>query len=140
MPEKNVNQLLEIGPKRHRNSLFFLMTFDENKKIKWRQIMGLNNVSKLISNDLEFDRKGLLIEKYNLQGIQIVCTGLTWAPYNIHENCNENGRGCSNSGFLVDMIQIWAKEYNFTWDIYADVEGDWGLKPISGRLIRSYTR
>ena len=65
-------------------------------------------------------------------GVEIVCTGLTWSPYNIHDDCNDVGRNCTNSGLLADMMSMWAKEYNFTWDVYADINGDWGLKPVSG--------
>ena len=64
--------------------------------------------------------------------VEIVCTGLTWSPYNIHDDCNDVGRNCTNSGLLADMMSMWAKEYNFTWDVYADINGDWGLKPVSG--------
>ena len=37
-------------------------------------------------------------------------------------------------------MDIWARELNFTWDIYADVNNSWGLDPIEGtpgpRLMR----
>jgi hypothetical protein len=32
------------------------------------------------------------------------------------------------------MMSMWAREYNFTWDIYADIDGDWGLNPVSGTI------
>ena len=74
--------------------------------------------------------------EHPVPGIEIVCTGLTWSPYNIHSNCNEFGRNCTNSGLLADMMSMWAREYNFTWDIYADIDGDWGLNPVSGNMVQ----
>ena len=29
-------------------------------------------------------------------------------------------------------MSLWANKYNFTWDVYNDLDGDWGLKPVSG--------
>ena len=49
-----------------------------------------------------------------------------------HENCNLQGRQCENSGLLIDMMEVWAKDFNFTWDIYAPPDNDWGLFPVSG--------
>ena len=43
------------------------------------------------------------------------------------------GRGCQNYGLLVDVMSIWAKEYNFTWDVYRDINNNWGLQPVSGK-------
>ena len=31
-------------------------------------------------------------------------------------------------------MDIWSKEANFTWDVYADVNGEWGSFPESGEL------
>ena len=92
----------------------------------------MNNSTQVIINDLNFDKMGRIKEYYDLNGLEIVCTGLTWSPYNIHDNCNEFGRNCSNSGLLADMMDMWAREFNFTWDVYADIDGSWGLNPVSG--------
>ena len=29
-------------------------------------------------------------------------------------------------------MNIWARDYNFTWDVYRDENNDWGLFPKSG--------
>ena len=73
-----------------------------------------------------------MIEEYDLQGAEIMATSLTWAPFNSHENCNSDGKACNNFGLLVDVMSLWAKECNFTFDIYNDLDGNWGLKPVSG--------
>ena len=33
----------------------------------------------------------------------------------------------------MDVMSIWAKEYNFTWDVYRDINNNWGLQPVSGK-------
>jgi hypothetical protein len=108
------------------------MTVDANNISKWRQIITFDNV-QVISNDLKFDDLGRIVEDYDLRGVEIFATSLSWMPFNLHENCNEKGRGCDNSGLLVDVMSLWANEYNFTWNIYKDLDGDWGLKPVSGK-------
>ena len=67
-----------------------------------------------------------------LLGLEIVATSLDWQPFIAHENCNSEGRRCYNYGMLPDLMDIWARNYNFTWDIFAGYDGDWGLFPVSG--------
>ena len=67
-----------------------------------------------------------------MQGLPITATSLEWPPYISIENCSNIGRNCSKSGYLVEFMDIWARELNFTWDIYADVNNSWGLDPIEG--------
>lgn len=114
------------------NSYFYLASLHEEKSLKWHFVITLKHSSHVIVNDLIFDEQGRIIEKYDLQGHQIVATSLSWSPYIKNENCDESGRNCTNTGLLVDFMQIWARDFNFTWDIYADVDGDWGINPVSG--------
>ena len=71
----------------------------------------------------------------NLLGLEIVATSLDWQPFIAHENCNSEGRRCYNYGMLPDLMDIWARNYNFTWDIFAGYDGDWGLFPVSGKIL-----
>ena len=61
---------------------------------------------------------------------EIVATSLSWMPFIGHSDCDENGRRCTNRGLLVDLMNTFAKQFNFTWDIYADLDNDWGLFPL----------
>ena len=70
-----------------------------------------------------------------LLGLEIVATSLDWQPFIAHENCNSEGRRCYNYGMLPDLMDIWARNYNFTWDIFAGYDGDWGLFPVSGKVL-----
>ena len=103
----------------------------------------MNNSNKSIINDIQFDEMGCMIENYNLQGYEIVVTSLSWAPYHSHKNCNELGRQCENYGLLADLMNIWALDYNFTWDVYHDLNNDWGLNPKEGKsyfILQEYPR
>ena len=105
----------------------------------WRQILTLNHEPKVVIDSMEFDYKGRFLEKIDLQGLPITATSLEWPPYISIENCNNIGTNCSKSGYLVEFMDIWARELNFTWDIYADINNSWGLDPIEGKT-HSYSR
>ena len=89
--------------------------------------MTLNHESEIVVDTMEFDSKGRFLETIDLQGLPITATSLEWPPYISIENC-------SKSGYLVEFMDIWARELNFTWDIYADVNNSWGLDPIEGKV------
>ena len=130
--EENYSNYSEALATFRETSFHYLMTVDANNITKWRQIITFDN-GQVISNDLKFDDFGIIIEDYDLQGAEISATSLSWSPFNRHENCNEEGWECDNSGLLVDVMSLWANKYNFTWDLYNDLDGDWGLKPVSGK-------
>ena len=94
--------------------------------------MTLNHESEIVVDTMEFDSKGRFLETIDLQGLPITATSLEWPPYISIENCSNIGTNCSKSGYLVEFMDIWARELNFTWDIYADVNNSWGLDPIEG--------
>ena len=86
-------------------------------------------------NKITFYTNGQIIENYNLDGLEILAATVPWPPFTYHKNCSVFGRQCKNSGLLVDMLEIWAKNSNFSWDIYVPPDNDWGLYPISGELL-----
>ena len=94
--------------------------------------MTFNHESHFIMNKIEFDHLGNAIENYDMNGYNIVATGLTWKPSLAAENCNTFGRNCETYGMIADLMHNMAKYYNFTWDIYADLDNDWGMFPIEG--------
>ena len=81
-------------------------------------------------NNMNHYKKTLSLEYCNYCRYEIVATSLSWMPFIGHADCDENGRRCTNRGLLVDIMNTIAKGNNFTWDIYADVDNDWGLFPI----------
>ena len=117
------------------NSLFYLMTFEFPSAFTWYTVMTFYDSSQMIMNKILFGENGLAIEDYNLHGYEIVATSLDWMPFISHKYCNPNGRKCHNSGLLVDQMNSWAKDFNFTWDIMARYGNDWGLQPKSGIFV-----
>ena len=65
--EKNANNFTEVLKSFEKSSLFYLMTI-ENYKTYWRQIITFNDSPKVVSNDLNFNKNGTMIEEYDLQG------------------------------------------------------------------------
>ncbi len=97
----------------------------------------MNGDPTVIENTLKFDSRGVIIENYDFNGYQLVFTSLTWAPYLTVSDCDNEGRNCNFYGFFGDMMDIYSTDFNFTWDIYADINNDWGLSPKSGPYNRS---
>ena len=116
-----------------KNSFFYLLvTNDESTSVSWHKVITLTDYSDFIMNEIIFDDYGRVVESYDLNGLEIIATSLDWLPFIAHENCNDKGRKCLNYGLLADQMNIWAKIFNFTWDIMAGYDGDWGLFPKSG--------
>ena len=135
LPETKLGLLKEHADDLQQNAFIYLLTYDLNENYQWKQMITMNNSTLSIINDILFDEMGNMIENYNLQGYEIVVTSLSWAPYHSHKNCNDLGRNCENYGLLADLMNIWALDYNFTWDVYHDLNNDWGLNPKAGKLI-----
>ena len=96
-------------------------------------MLSIKGVDKIVMNPLVIDKKGKYKSKFNLQGLEIVSPNLSWDPFINLFNCNENGFGCQENGLLVDLMNLWAQELNFTWISYQDVNNEWGLFPKSGK-------
>ena len=116
-----------------KNSYFYLFTTSFTSNFKWYTIMTLNNSSQLIMNQIQFNDLGQAVEDFNMNGYNIVGTALPWKPFIDIQNCDITGRNCQVFGIIPDMMDIWAKVYNFTWDTYRDVNNDWGyVDPVEG--------
>ena len=66
----------------------------------------------------------------------VVATALAWDPIIAYTKCDNKGRNCNSYGILVDLIDMWSKDYNFTWDIftgYPGIDWGWGTAPKSGK-------
>ena len=77
------------------------------------------------------------IEDFDLNGVKIVATSDDWHPFTTHSDCDDTGRNCKNSGLAIDKMKIWAEKFNFTWDIKAGFNGDWGFFPVYGKIVVS---
>ena len=104
----NANQRItlhtELG-KIMKNSLFFVLLVDNdsNRKYQWKRVLTLNNESKVVTNDLDFDKDGRIIEKYNLEALHLISITQSYEPYLKLDHCDTSGRHCFKS--YVKQIQ-----------------------------------
>ena len=92
----------------------------------------LSILPTVIINDIDFDKNGKAVVKEDFQGIDLKAVTLPWSPYIIISNCNSAGLRCEYSGYLIELMEIWGKNLNFTMTIDQDPTGDWGTTPKSG--------
>ena len=113
-----------------QNAWFYL--FFPNSTII-RQVISLTNSTQgVLIQDLLLNKRGQIIEKYNLEGLHLYSTALNWAPYFTLENCNEKGRNCQLEGYLSDLMTAMGQTLNFTWTSHKPIDGSWGVRPLSG--------
>ena len=133
--QSTIQSFRQQAEKFAQNSYFYLLERHTSSLFNWYIIMTFNGSFKIIMNKITFYTNGQIIENYNLDGLEILAATVSWPPFTYHKNCSVFGRQCKNSGLLVDMLEIWAKNSNFSWDIYVPPDNDWGLYPISGELL-----
>ena len=104
----------------------------QSKTFKWYTIMIFNDNKQFIMNEMSIDYLGKAIENYDMQGFEIVGTGLSWKPSLAVENCDKTGRNCNAYGITADLMNAVAQQYNFTWDIHKNMDNDWGFFPVEG--------
>ena len=101
----------------------------------WHQIISLKTGTTI--NYLEFPEDSCkIIEAYDLHGLEITATSLTWAPYLKIDGCNEVGLHClRNEGYMIDIMDHLGAQYNFTYLSQKNVDNDWGMMPVNGTWI-----
>ena len=135
IPEARVDEFRKIEKNFGKNSYFYLMTYDSKAStFQWYTFITLLQSNDIIMNLIHFNENGVAIENFDMNGLLIVATGEDWYPYTAHSECNFDGRECKNSGISVDLMKIFAKRLNFTWDIKAGYHDDWGWTPVFGEI------
>ena len=115
------------------HTFFYTATLTQNSTVmEWNQIISVKSGS--VVNGLTFaDNSFRIIEQYDLQGLEITSTALTWPPYLTIDECNEFGLKCGkNYGFLVDFMNRLEIIFNFTCTSQKNVDNNWGMTPKSG--------
>ena len=116
------------------SSMFYVvyMANESLPKCSWVRVITLNGSKQSAVNPIKMDSKGKVIEGYNLQGMHIKSSALSWEPYLSITNCTDTGQKCNSKGYLADVMDILGVMMNFTWESHAQREQDWGIIPISG--------
>ena len=118
-----------------KNCFFYLLQYDPAELPVWYTVIIQNYNSQIIMNKIEFEPDGKIIEDYDFQGVELVGSTLAWDPIIAYTKCDDKGRKCDSYGLIVDLIEMWSKDYNFTWDIFTGYpDNDWGTDPKSGKL------
>ena len=117
-------------------ALFYLaLPANGSSDMIWQQIISLKTGTTI--NYLEFPEDSCkIIEAYDLHGLEITATSLTWAPYLKIDGCNEVGLHClRNEGYMIDIMDHLGAQYNFTYLSQKNVDSDWGMMPVNGTWI-----
>ena len=136
MAKNETKNFQNIAESFSKNCYFYLLQYDHPDLSVWYTVIILNHKSQIIMNKIEFETDGKIIEDYDFKGMEIVATALAWDPIIAYTKCDNKGRNCNSYGILVDLIDMWSKDYNFTWDIftgYPGIDWGWGTAPKSGK-------
>ena len=109
---------------RLENMLFFMLVYsNSHKKQLWCHVFKLN--ADVVISDLEFDKNGIVLEKYDLQGIEIESITQAWKPYLALKNCDVEGRNCGAEGLIPNLMDIWSNQFNFSHRFRDDLTKNW---------------
>ena len=76
-------------------------------RLMWERVISIRHNPQVIMNQLEFSSFGRIKPSYDLQGIHIKCSTLSWAPYLSLFDCNEDdGKSCKSEGYLADLVDM----------------------------------
>ena len=107
-------------------TLFYItMPIANHTDMSWYQMISLRSGSAL--NQLKFyENSSRIVETYDMNGLEITSSSLTWAPYLTIDDCNEHGLECAkNYGYLIDLMDKLAIQYNFTFISQKNLNDSW---------------
>ena len=120
-------------------TLFYIsMPSGNHTDVTWHQIISLNSGSAL--SNLKFvESSSRIFETFDMHGLEITSSALTWAPYLTIDDCNEHGLECANNyGYLIDFMDKLTVQFNFTYDSQKNVNDSWwhlGAHGIYGGVL-----
>ena len=134
----NTSNLIHTQLSLLQPSAFFYMALSSTCCMDWHQVISLKSGS--IINVLKFaDNSSRVIETFDLHGLKITSTSLTWAPYLTIDDCNEYGLECAkNNGYLKDFMDMMASQFNFSYVSQKNVGNNWGTLPINDTYVGVY--
>jgi hypothetical protein len=89
----------------------------------------LNGNNKAIINQVKFDDNTRIKESYDMQGAHLVSISLSWTPYFLLYDCNDEGKECKSNGYLNNLMDGLGALMNFTWECHQEENKNWGLIP-----------
>ena len=136
LKENEIDKLRDQVARLSENMYFYLHYYtkdSESSKLVWKRIISIRHNPQVIMNEIEFSSLGRIRPSYDMQGIHIKCSTLSWAPYLSLYDCNKNdGKSCKSEGYLADLVDMMGSKQNFTWHCDAEPNNDWGVTQKSG--------
>ena len=124
-----------------KNSMFYL-TYESKQKqsFLWKHVISVQGYKQKVQNVLQFDSRGKLMVKNDLQALHIEAMTATWEPYLKLYECNEEQTKCKSEGYLTDVMDIMGKLMNFTWEAHGRKDNNWGVSilPVSSNSSRMW--
>ena len=113
-----------------QNMWFYMAHVASDIHVKWKEVITLRTGYTI--NQLKFVNGSLKVkEEYDLNGLKVRATSLTWAPFLTIDDCNDEGLECAQYyGYLKDYMDAMATELNFTYDTYKDL-GCFAISPFN---------
>ena len=119
-----------------KSRFFYWIHPTEGSEISYHRVITLINVNHVAVNPLNFNGHGYIIEDFDLQGMHILSTTVSWPPYiYLPDECKSKklyNDECKPKGHLVDTLNAMGKIMNFTWECHGDLNDNYGTTPISG--------
>ena len=125
-PEQQVDSIKRHLMSLGETALFYIAIPTQNTTcLTWHQIISLKSGTAL--NQLKFiNNSSKIMEKYDMQGLELTSSSISWAPYITFEGCNKEGLDCvKNYGYLIDLMDELAHKYNFTYVSQKNVNESW---------------
>ena len=119
------------------NAWFSVLYQDFANMTKYRNIISLPNNTKTLVQDIELTESKQIVERHDLEGLELYSNTLSWAPYFIITNCkdlhnDEMEKDCEMSGYLNDFMNAMGNIANFTWTSHIPTDGSWGTIDENG--------
>ena len=125
-----VDYLDQLG----KNTMFYWLHLMEgqdknDERLWWHQVITLNGNNKAVINQVNFDGNTRIKETYDMQGAHIVSISLSWTPYYLLYDCDDQGKECKSNGYLKNLMDSLGTLMNFTWECHQEINNNWGLVP-----------
>ena len=129
---QDIFKLSQIFAERKRNFFFYSFTAIQ-KEFQWFQVIIMKTGFSV--NKIHFLDHMVINDTYfNLNGLKLRSLDLDWYPYLWVSDCANDNKGCKVKGFIVDMIDLIAKQLNFTYESAKEPNGVWGNEMVDNSL------
>ena len=128
--DDNYYKVLGNLEKMREPSYFYLVNVaPRSGNMVWYRALATS--SGTIIDRLSFADNTLRVnESFNMKGLVVTSTALSWPPFYTIDNCNPDGLECATSyGYLKDYMDVLSRRFNFTYSSHKNMDDNWGVVP-----------